>query len=131
MDQEHLLENPTNPTTTVIITEQSDEQNDQEPSLKIKLIQSEEDKTKNDKKVQFTENTVDNEHLNRKKSKCCCIYEKPKIFGDPSSSSSSEDSGDEPDCCPNHCHGPKRYHKHAYHKQNGQKNDYEDKNNNV
>ena len=77
-----------------------------------------------DKKVKFTEGTIDNEHLNRKKSKCCCIYEKPKIFGDPSSSSSSDDDDDdEPDCCPNHCHGPKHYHKQVYRKQNGNVND--------
>ena len=87
-----------------------------------------------DKKVKFTENTIDNEHLNRKKSKCCCIYEKPKIFGDPSSSSSDSDSDnngdDEPDCCPNHCHGPKRYHKQVYKKQNGKSNDNNNNNNN-
>ncbi|CAF1499110.1 unnamed protein product [Rotaria magnacalcarata] len=28
-------------------------------------------------RVQWTEETIDNEHLNRKKSKCCCIYTKP------------------------------------------------------
>ncbi|EHY64572.1 protein phosphatase 1 regulatory subunit 11 [Nematocida ausubeli] len=26
------------------------------------------------RRVTFTRNTVDNEHLNRKKSKICCIY---------------------------------------------------------
>ncbi|KAH7643115.1 phosphatase 1 regulatory subunit 11-like protein [Dermatophagoides farinae] len=62
---DHLMEIPSSSSTTVIITEQLDEQNDcQEPSLKIKLKQSEDDKTKNDKKVKFTEGTIDNEHLN-------------------------------------------------------------------
>lgn len=28
-------------------------------------------------RVRWTEGTVDNEHLNKKKSKCCCIYTKP------------------------------------------------------
>lgn len=41
------MEIPSSSSTTVIITEQLDEQNDcQEPSLKIKLKQSEDDKTK-------------------------------------------------------------------------------------
>ncbi|CAB0031297.1 unnamed protein product [Trichogramma brassicae] len=41
--------------------------------------------------------------MNKKKSKCCCIYEKPKKFGE----SSSEDSDDECE----HCHGSKDAHK--------------------
>jgi len=39
----------------------------------------------------------------KKKSKCCCIYEKPKKFGE----SSSEESEDECE----HCHGRKDAHK--------------------
>lgn len=61
-------------------------------------------KPKSSKKVQWTQGTVDNEHMNKKKSKCCCIYEKPKDFGE----SSSEDSDDECE----HCHG----HKDSHHK---------------
>jgi len=57
------------------------------------------------KKVAFSEGTVDNEELNRKKSKCCCIYEKQKLFGE----SSDEDEGDGD--CPDHCHGKKQFHK--------------------
>jgi len=53
-------------------------------------------KPKSSKKVVWTEETVDNEHLNRKKSKCCCIYRKPHQFGE--SSSESEDECD-------NCHG--------------------------
>ena len=40
---------------------------------------------------------VDNEHLNKKKSKKCCIYKKPKRF-DESDTESSEGSHDEDDC---------------------------------
>ncbi|KAJ8917430.1 hypothetical protein NQ315_005477 [Exocentrus adspersus] len=54
-------------------------------------------KPRTDRKVQWTTGTVDNENLNKKKSKCCCIYEKPRKFGE----SSSEESEDECD----HCHG--------------------------
>ncbi|XP_073995205.1 E3 ubiquitin-protein ligase PPP1R11-like isoform X4 [Rhodnius prolixus] len=47
-------------------------------------------KTKPAKQVKWSTETVDNEHLNRKKSKCCCIYEKPKNFGESSSESDDE-----------------------------------------
>jgi len=53
-------------------------------------------KPKSTKKVVWSEETVDNEHLNRKKSKCCCIYRKPHKFDE--SSSESEDECD-------NCHG--------------------------
>ncbi|EFN82980.1 Uncharacterized protein C7orf10-like protein [Harpegnathos saltator] len=68
------------------------------PTVRLRLR-----KPKSNKKVQWSQGTVDNEHLNKKKSKCCCIYEKPKTFGE----SSSEDSDDECE----HCHGHKDAHK--------------------
>ncbi|CDZ98642.1 Uncharacterized conserved protein [Phaffia rhodozyma] len=40
-------------------------------------------------KVSWVEGTVDNEHLNRKKSKMCCIYHKPRPFDESSSDESS------------------------------------------
>uniref|UniRef100_A0A1A8MZD4 E3 ubiquitin-protein ligase PPP1R11 n=1 Tax=Nothobranchius pienaari TaxID=704102 RepID=A0A1A8MZD4_9TELE len=57
-------------------------------SLTIKLR-----KRKTEKKVEWSSDTVDNEHLGRRSSKCCCIYEKPKQFGE----SSSESEGDDED----------------------------------
>ncbi|PHH50199.1 Type 1 phosphatases regulator YPI1 [Ceratocystis fimbriata CBS 114723] len=42
--------------------------------------------------VQWAEDVVDNEHLNRKKSKICCIYHRPRGIDEPSSESSSSDS---------------------------------------
>ncbi|CAF0862055.1 unnamed protein product [Didymodactylos carnosus] len=33
-------------------------------------------------RVRWTEETVDNEFMNKKKSKCCCIYVKPSEIGD-------------------------------------------------
>ncbi|XP_026672096.1 E3 ubiquitin-protein ligase PPP1R11-like [Ceratina calcarata] len=42
--------------------------------------------------------------MNKKKSKCCCIYEKSRSFDE----SSSEDSDDD-EC--EHCHGHKDAHK--------------------
>lgn len=51
------------------------------------------------KQVSWDAHTVDNEHLNKKKSKCCCIYEKPKKFGDPDDESNDENDNDECDSC--------------------------------
>ncbi|XP_048588107.1 E3 ubiquitin-protein ligase PPP1R11 isoform X2 [Nematostella vectensis] len=62
-------------------------------------------KPKNDKKVQWNQETVDNEHMGKKKSKCCCIYHKPRMFGESSSSESDSDD----DCCHNsYCSGRKK-----------------------
>ena len=68
------------------------------PSVRMKLK-----KPKGKKKVAFSADTVDNENLNKKKSKCCCIYEKPREFGESSSESDDE--------C-EHCKGHPE-HKHA------------------
>ncbi|XP_034277605.1 E3 ubiquitin-protein ligase PPP1R11 isoform X2 [Pantherophis guttatus] len=64
-------------------------------SLTIKLR-----KRKPSKKVEWSSDTVDNEHLGRRSSKCCCIYEKPRAFNE--SSTESEDEDDE-GCGNAHC----------------------------
>lgn len=64
------------------------------PTLVLKLR-----KPKTEKEVKWATDTIDNEHMNKKKSKCCCIYEKPKMFGE---------SSDEDDDITGHCRG----HKH-------------------
>ncbi|XP_023012351.1 E3 ubiquitin-protein ligase PPP1R11 [Leptinotarsa decemlineata] len=74
-------------TVTVLETEEQ-----QVPRVTLKLR-----KPRTDRKVQWSTETVDNENMNKKKSKCCCIFNKPRSFGE----SSSEDSDDECD----HCHG--------------------------
>ncbi|KAM6958714.1 E3 ubiquitin-protein ligase PPP1R11 [Aplochiton taeniatus] len=66
-------------------------------SLTIKLR-----KRKTDKKVEWSSDTVDNEHLGRRSSKCCCVYEKPKQFGESSSESEGDDEDDE-GCGSAHC----------------------------
>jgi len=43
------------------------------------------------RRVTWTEETVDNEHMGKKSSKVCCIYHKPHTFGESSSSSDSSD----------------------------------------
>ncbi|XP_078052662.1 E3 ubiquitin-protein ligase PPP1R11-like [Augochlora pura] len=87
-------------TETVLETDVTDSVSQDVPTVRLRLR-----KPKSNKKVQWTQGTVDNEHLNKKKSKCCCIYEKPRNFGE----SSSEDSDDECE----HCNGPKDSHKRA------------------
>ncbi|XP_041931986.1 E3 ubiquitin-protein ligase PPP1R11 [Alosa pseudoharengus] len=64
-------------------------------SLTIKLR-----KRKTEKKVEWSSDTVDNEHLGRRSSKCCCIYEKPRQFGESSTESEGED---EDGCGSAHC----------------------------
>jgi len=61
------------------------------PTLRLKLKKEER------KKVQWTSETVDNEHMNKKKSKCCCVFVKKRPFGE---SDSDESDGD----C-DHCSG--------------------------
>ncbi|XP_064408041.1 E3 ubiquitin-protein ligase PPP1R11 [Latimeria chalumnae] len=69
-------------------------------SLTIKLR-----KRKTEKKVEWTSDTVDNEHMGRRSSKCCCIYEKPRTFGESSSESEGEeeDNGDNEGCGNAYC----------------------------
>uniref|UniRef100_T1KW21 E3 ubiquitin-protein ligase PPP1R11 n=1 Tax=Tetranychus urticae TaxID=32264 RepID=T1KW21_TETUR len=69
---------------------------DQAPLVQLKLA-----KPKKRKKVTWGSETVDNELLGKKSSKCCCIWDKPKEFGE---SSDEEDDDDE---CKN-CYGHKQ-----------------------
>ena len=59
----------------------------EETTLKLKLKK----KDKSTKRIQWTEDTIDNEGLGKKKSKCCCQYTKPRTNLDDSSSESEED----------------------------------------
>jgi len=46
--------------------------------------------------VKWDEKVIDNEHMNKKSSKRCCIFHKKRAFGESSSESESEsDDGDE------------------------------------
>lgn len=69
-------------------TDQTDN-SENEPVLKLRLTKSK-TKEKEEKRVLFSEDTVDNEHMGKKKSKCCCIYKKPSVFGESSSESEDE-----------------------------------------
>lgn len=87
--------------SVVTVVEANEVDSSGPPTLKLRLTEkkgSGETKPKPEKKgVKWTSETVDNEHLNKKKSKKCCIYKKPKRF-DESDTESSEGSHDEDDC---------------------------------
>ncbi|XP_065325129.1 uncharacterized protein LOC135931766 isoform X1 [Gordionus sp. m RMFG-2023] len=82
---------------------------DASPSVKMKLK-----KPQSKKNVKWDNKTVDNENMGKKKSKCCCIYEKPDTLendvsptsGSQISSSESDDDNDSELC--HDCH----YHDH-------------------
>lgn len=78
------------------------------PTLKLRLVKKGQvEKSESDTKpegrrgVSWTTDTVDNEHMNKKKSKCCCIYVKPKKFGESDTESDTEGE-DECEHCPGH-----------------------------
>ena len=48
-------------------------------------------KAKTRRKVRWSADTVDNEHLGKKKSKVCCIYHKARGFDESSSEESDSD----------------------------------------
>ncbi|XP_065163512.1 E3 ubiquitin-protein ligase PPP1R11 [Atheta coriaria] len=83
-------------TSTTITIDRTDAQT-QEATVQLKLR-----KASGDRKVKWSSETVDNEHMDKKKSKCCCIYKKARPFGE---SSSEDDSDDE---CDHHHAKPKR-----------------------
>lgn len=70
----------------------------------------------NHKQVRWDVHAIDNENLNKKKSKCCCIYKKPEKFGDPADGNESNES-DNDEC--DSCMGKKKTHK--LHRNNSQK----------
>ncbi|KAK6339112.1 hypothetical protein TWF696_009896 [Orbilia brochopaga] len=52
------------------------------------------------RRVTWTEEVVDNEGLGKKKTKICCIYKKPRQFGESSSEDSSSSSSSDDDQSP-------------------------------
>lgn len=100
---EKLPDATTSKTVTLDAEEEKegDEVDQGEKTVKLKLQKK---ASTESRKVTWTEETVDNEHLNRKKSKCCCIYVKPKKFVPGEEESSDDSSGDECEHCPGH-HG--------------------------
>ncbi|KAM3959172.1 uncharacterized protein ACR2FA_006856 [Aphomia sociella] len=84
-------------TSTAVTTVTPQLQEDPVQPVAVITLRQGRAQTQTRKKVVWTEDTVDNENMNKKKSKCCCIYEKPRRFGE----SDSESSDDECE----HCYG--------------------------
>ncbi|GAK63339.1 uncharacterized protein PAN0_003c1543 [Moesziomyces antarcticus] len=68
-----------------------------EPRSRPGLDQTSNSASGSTRRVVWTEETVDNEGLGRKKSKICCIYHKPKAFDESSDESSSASDSSESD----------------------------------
>ncbi|KAK9098443.1 hypothetical protein Syun_025488 [Stephania yunnanensis] len=79
-------------TTTTITLENPSQQHQQPQALVLRLSRQPSAKKK---KVSWKEGTVDNEFLQRKSSKKCCIFHKQKPFDE-------DDSDDDDDQCLNH-----------------------------
>lgn len=85
-------------TTTITTTETDQPVRAHSPTLILELHRA----TDTGPRVRWTEETIDNEFMNKKKSKCCCIYTKPH---DPELDDDKNTEVDEFDHC-DHC----RYH---------------------
>ncbi|KAH8375080.1 hypothetical protein KR093_003707, partial [Drosophila rubida] len=88
MSQQHV-NSDTGATTTETIDEtdgcQQFDTSENAPTLQLRL-----EPPRDDRRVVFHEGVIDNEHMNRLKSKCCCIYKKPLAFGESSSEDDDE-----------------------------------------
>ncbi|CAF1088373.1 unnamed protein product [Rotaria sp. Silwood1] len=82
-------------TSTITKTQTRQTTRSNPPSLVLELNHSNEIGPR----VRWTEGTIDNENLNKKKSKCCCIYTKPH---DPESNNDQTTEVHEFDNC-QHC----------------------------
>eukprot|EP00123_Amoebidium_parasiticum_P010408 comp20085_c0_seq1/m.24734 comp20085_c0_seq1/g.24734 ORF comp20085_c0_seq1/g.24734 comp20085_c0_seq1/m.24734 type:complete len:107 (-) comp20085_c0_seq1:814-1134(-) len=79
---------PTSTTTTVVVEPATEAP--PAPTYQIRLATPQTEP----RRVSFTNDTVDNEHMGKKKSKMCCIFKKQRAFGESSSDDSSCDEGD-------------------------------------
>ncbi|WWC62111.1 uncharacterized protein I303_104701 [Kwoniella dejecticola CBS 10117] len=70
-------------------------------------------------RVVWSEETVDNEGMGKKKSKICCIYHKPKAFDESSDESSCSSSDDEHSHGPSKSNGRAKGHKHKHRSRDG------------
>ena len=68
-------------------------------SVRLRLTKN---PSRSGRRVSWTTDTVDNELMNKKKSKCCCIFQKAKSWDE----SSSEDENADKDCA--HCKGHRK-----------------------
>ncbi|VIO98458.1 Uncharacterized protein BM_BM7595 [Brugia malayi] len=64
---------------TIIEEDRGDGETTHEVPLILRLTQRETERPH----VTWADGTIDNEHLGRMKSNCCCIWVKPRIWDDP------------------------------------------------
>eukprot|EP00042_Codosiga_hollandica_P021318 m.73749 g.73749 ORF g.73749 m.73749 type:complete len:104 (-) comp50305_c0_seq4:975-1286(-) len=76
-------------TVTTTLTETSTSASS-EPPVTVLHVSKPKESSATGPRVKWDEGTVDNEHMNKKKSKRCCIYHKPRAFDE-----SSDESGDD------------------------------------
>lgn len=76
----------TTSTTTQASATVSTTETTQEKVLVLKL------RNKVKTRVKWTQDTINNEYMNKKSSKLCCIYHKPKKFGESDSDESDSDN---------------------------------------
>ncbi|VWU51173.1 protein phosphatase inhibitor 3, putative [Hepatocystis sp. ex Piliocolobus tephrosceles] len=99
MSHIHSSSSSTATTTCVQDTKIRTHQNEN-PNTLVRIL-----KLSPPKMVTWTENTIDNENAHKKSSKACCIYHKPKNFGESSDSDSDFDSdSDHSECDNKGCH---------------------------
>ncbi|KAK0416447.1 hypothetical protein QR680_012491 [Steinernema hermaphroditum] len=85
----------TTPTGTETVTTTETAQNvETQPQQLVLRLRNAEDRPR----VTWTADTVDNEHMGRLKSNCCCIYVKPRKWDDPSTWEQDENETE-------HCRG--------------------------
>ncbi|OAF70639.1 Protein phosphatase 1 regulatory subunit 11 [Intoshia linei] len=78
-------------TESTVITETETQTVEETETPEISILRLETNQPSTSQNVQWTDDTIDNEHLNKKKSKCCCIYRKPHKFGESGSDSEDDD----------------------------------------
>uniref|UniRef100_A0A914DSY4 E3 ubiquitin-protein ligase PPP1R11 n=1 Tax=Acrobeloides nanus TaxID=290746 RepID=A0A914DSY4_9BILA len=107
MTNEHTL-TPNLQETTITVQETQPEtstQSNEELVLRLQPVDP-------PPRVTWREDTVDNEYMGKKKSKCCCIYKKPKKWDDP------DTDGSDSDCETGHCRGHVEKKRHDDHDSN-------------
>ncbi|BAM82325.1 similar to protein phosphatase 1, regulatory subunit 11 [Cyanidioschyzon merolae strain 10D] len=67
------------------------------PVLRLRLRARPQVRSSTERHVRWSDDTVDNEHACKRKSKKCCIYHKPHSIESSSDSSSSDDDDDDDD----------------------------------
>jgi protein phosphatase 1 regulatory subunit 11 len=70
------------------------------------------------RRVSWSTETVDNEGMGKKKSKCCCIYQKPRNWDE----SSEEDENEDDDC--QNCRGHRKADYNSKREDKGEKHDH-------